>query len=287
MRLLWSITLAVAFASTVFGGSDANSPQASSPEAKEPAKDESASEKIPDVNTIVQKANIMAYYQGKDGRAKVRMRIIDKKGRKRIKEFVILRKDVKEGGDQKYFVHFVKPADERKTVFMVHKHTDPNKDDDRWLYLPALSLVKRIAAGDKRTSFVGSNFLYEDVSGRSLKEDTHELIKTTDKFFVVKNVPKQPDTVKFSYYNVSISRKNYMPMKMEYYDKKGKLYRVIESKEIKKIKDFPTVIKSVAMDLMTGRRTEMEFSAVKYDIGLKDDIFTERYLHRPPPEARR
>jgi len=187
---------------------------------------------IPDVQTIVNKANIAAYYQGDDGKATVKMTITSKQGQKRLREFNILRKDVTDGGDQKYFVYFQKPPDVRKMAYMVHKHADPAKDDDRWLYLPALSLVKRIAGGDKRTSFVGSDFLYEDVSGRSLQDDTHELIETTDQMFVVKNVPKQPDTVEFNYYNVSIDRKTYVPMKMEFYDKGDKLYRIIESKKV-------------------------------------------------------
>ena len=241
---------------------------------------------VPSVDEIVNKANLAAYYQGADGKAKVKMTITDKKGQQRFREFIILRKDVKDGGDQKYYVYFLKPADVRKMVFMVHKHTDPKTDDDRWLYLPGLDLVKRIAAGDKRTSFVGSDFLYEDVSGRSLAEDTHELIKTTDDLFTIKNVPRQPDTVEFSYYNVSIDRKTYIPMKMECYDKKGKLYRIIESKKIETIQDFPTVVKSVVSDLNTGGKTEMEFTDVKYDIKLSD-IFTERYLRKPPKEARR
>ncbi len=239
----------------------------------------------PDVRTIVNKANLAAYYQGQDGKAKVDMTIIDKNGNKRTREFIILRKDVKDGGDQKYFVYFNKPADVRKMVYMVHKHADPAKDDDRWLYMPALDLVRRIAAGDKRTSFVGSDFLYEDVSGRSLEEDTHELTETTDTLFVVKNVPKKPETVEFSYYNVAIDRKTYIPMKMEFYDKDKKPYRIIESKKVEKIQDFPTVVKSVVSNLKTGGRTEMEFSQVTYDINLSDDIFTERYLRRPPREA--
>jgi len=176
---------------------------------------------ILDVNTIVNKANIAAYYQGKDGKAKVRMTITSKQGKKSLREFIILRKDVKDGGDQKYYVYFHKPADVRKMVFIVHKHTDIKKDDDRWLYLPALDLVRRIAAGDKRTSFVGSDFLYEDVSGRSLDEDTHELTETTDKLYVIKNVPKKAETVEFSYYKVSIDRKTFVPMKMEFFDKAG------------------------------------------------------------------
>ncbi len=267
MRLILTVVFILSFSLPIFAADEPNS-----------------TKEIPDVQTIVNKANIVAYYQGKDGKAEVKMTITNKKGQKRERRFIILRKDIEDGGDQKYFVYFQKPADVRKMVFMVHKHADPKKDDDRWLYLPALSLVRRIAAGDKRTSFVGSDFLYEDVSGRSLAEDTHELIKTTDKLFVIKNVPKQPDTVEFNYFNVSIDRKTYVPVKMEFYDKKNKLYRVIESTKVEKIQDFPTVVKSVVSNLKTGSKTEMEFSNVKYDINLKD-IFTERYLHRPPREA--
>jgi len=239
-----------------------------------------------DVETIVNKANLAAYYQGVDGKAKVKMTITNKKGQTRLREFIVLRKDAVDGGDQKYFVYFLKPADVRKMVFMVHKHAAAGKDDDRWLYLPSLDLVRRIAAGDKRTSFVGSDFLYEDISGRGLDEDAHELIETTDKYYVVKNVPKKPESVEFGYYNVSIDRKTFLPMKMEYYDRTGRLYRVIESKEVKMIQKFPTVVKSEVKNLNTGGKTQMEFTDVKYDIKLKD-IFTERYLRRAPREATR
>jgi hypothetical protein len=248
------------------------------------AAQNNADKQIPDVQTIVNKANIVAYYQGDDGKANVKMTITDKQGQVRQREFNILRKDEQDGGDQKYFVYFLRPPDVRRMVYMVHKHADIDKDDDRWLYLPALDLIKRIAASDKRTSFVGSHFLYEDVSGRSLEEDAHELIKTTDEFFVVKNTPKKPDTVKFSYYNVFIDRKTFVPMKMEYYDKEDKLYRTIESKKVEMIQKFPTVVKSLVSDLTTGGKTEMEFSDVEYNINL-DDIFRERYLRRPPRVA--
>ena len=242
-----------------------------------------------DVNIIVNKANAAAYYHGEDGKAKVKMTITNKQGQKRLREFVILRKDTEDGGDQKYYVYFQKPADVRKMVFMVHKHTDIEKEDDRWLYLPSLDLVKRIAASDKRTSFVGSDFLYEDVSGRNLEEDVHELTETTEQYYIVKNTPKNPDTVEFNYYNVSINRKTFLPMKMEFFDKKDKLYRTIESVKVENIEVkkgdevivFPTVTKSVVSDLNTLSKTEMEFSDVKYNIKL-EDIFTERYLRRPP-----
>ena len=241
---------------------------------------------VPDVQTIVTKANIVAYYQADDGKAKVKMTITDKRGQKRQREFIILRKDVADGGDQNYFVYFQRPSDVRRMTYMVHKHAAVDKDDDRWLYMPALDVVNRIAGGDKRTSFVGSDFLYEDVSGRSLDEDTHELVEAGDTLLTVKNVPKKPDSVEFSYYIVVIDRRNYVPIEMKFFDKDGRLYRLIESQKVETIQGFPTVTKSVVQDLKTGSKTEMEFNDVKYDLKLKD-VFQERYLRRPPREAMR
>lgn len=247
------------------------------------AQKKSADPNIPSVDEIVQKANLTSYYQGDDGKATVHMVITDKQGREREREFVILRKDLEDGGKQNYYVYFLKPADVRKMVFMVHKFPQLDRDDDRWLYLPNLDLVKRIAASDKRTSFVGSDYLYEDVSGRSLEADTHELADVNDQYFVVKNTPKDKDLVEFAYYNVYIDRKTYMPMLMEYFDQDGKMYRYIKSLKVEKIGEnkYPTVTKSIVRDLRRGSTTEMEFSDIEYDINLPD-IFTERYLRRPP-----
>jgi outer membrane lipoprotein-sorting protein len=238
----------------------------------------------PDVNEIVQKANLASYYAGDDGKSVVSMTITDGKKRERKREFVVLRKDVKNGEDQKFYVYFKKPSDLRKTVFLVHKHI--KKDDDRWLYLPGLSLVKRIAASDKRSSFMGSHFFYEDVSGRSIHEDFHELIETTDKAFVLKNIPKDPGKVEFASYNLWIDKKTFIPMKAEYLNKQGKVYRLVEALEIKEIQGFPTVVQSRVKDLETGGETVSQFKKIQYNLGLKDQIFTERYLKRAPKEVR-
>jgi len=240
---------------------------------------------VPTVDEIIDRANLAAYYAADDGRAEVMMTITDAQGRNRKREFVILRHDVADGGQQQFYVYFKKPSDVRKMVFMVHKYID--KDDDRWLYLPALDLVKRIGASDKRTSFVGSHFLYEDVSGRSVNEDTHELVETTADYYVLKNIPKDPAGVEFSSYTVWVDKQNFMLVKAEYLDKEGRKYREVESLKIKNVQGFPTVVKARVRDLASGGATVSVFKNIKYNIGLKDRIFTERYLRRPPREVRK
>lgn len=240
------------------------------------------------VNDIVEKANCVSYYQGKDGRAQVSMTIIDSQGRERKRRFTILRRNEEPDSgssgnkckDQKFYIFFHRPADVNKTVFIVWKHVD--KDDDRWLYLPALDLVKRIAASDERTSFVGSDFFYEDVSGRNTNEDTYELVDTTKNYYVLKSTPKKPESVEFSYFMAWIHRKTFIPVKIEYYGKNNNKYRVYEALKVDTIEGFPTVKQSRMKDLRTKGETVITYNKVKYNVGLPGDIFTERYLRNPP-----
>ncbi|MCA9400762.1 MAG: outer membrane lipoprotein-sorting protein [Candidatus Omnitrophica bacterium] len=229
---------------------------------------------------IVQKANLASYYAGQDGTADVAMVITDAQGRERKREMRILRYDQQDGGEQKYYVYFFEPADVSKMVFMVWKHLD--KDDDRWLYLPALDLVRRIAASDKRSSFVGSHFVYEDVSGRGIEADTHTLISEDEQYYRIKNVPKDKGNVEFAYYDVWINKENFLPVKAEYFDVKDELIRLVEATDIQTIQGYPTVMTSVAKDLVRGGSTTMTFNNVQYDAGIEENIFEERYLRRPP-----
>lgn len=234
------------------------------------------------VQDIVNKASATAYYQGLDGKAKVNMTITDTQGRTRTREFTILRTDVDDvdNGDQKFYVLFDLPADVRGTAFMVWKHQET--DDDRWLYLPALDLVKRIAASDERTSFVGSHFFYEDVSGRSTVEDTHELVEETDEYFIVESTPKNASGVEFAKYRNYIHKTSFIPVKTEYFDDNGEIYRTYTAKAVDVIEGFPTVTQSEMADSRMGGSTVLTYQTVNYNIDLPDDVFTERYLRTPP-----
>jgi len=233
-----------------------------------------------DGEEVMKKALLAFYYQGNDQRVKAHMEITDKQGRKRIREFVSLRLNSSEKyGKQKYYVYFNKPADVKKMVFMVWKNIQ--QDDDRWLYLPALDLVKRIAASDDRTSFVGSNFYYEDVSGRGLSEDSHKLIDETEQYYILNSTPMDPESVEFSRYKIWIDKNSFIPMKIEYYDKDF-IYRHYETLEMKNIDGYMTVLKAKMEDKRSGSETVIRYSSVKYHQNIPQKIFSERYLRKVP-----
>ncbi len=233
---------------------------------------------------VVGRAHRVLFYSGNDLKAKLHMRLVSKEGRERVRELTMLRKNLAPGGEQRFFIYFYNPADVRDMTFMIWKH--PQRDDERWLFLSALKLVRRIAANDKRSSFVGSDFSYEDVSGREVEEDTHTLLREETRegrpVFVIRSVPKDEKSADFSYRLAWIDKENYVLWREEYYDKRKELYKVFTADEVKQVQGLWTTVRRTMKNVQNGHRTEVSFLTIEYNVGLPDDLFSERYLQNPP-----
>jgi outer membrane lipoprotein-sorting protein len=210
------------------------------------------------------------------------MELVDRGGGKRARSMAMLRRDAKDGGDQKYFIYFHSPADVRGMAFLVWKYAQ--KNDDRWIFVPTLNMVRRISAQDSRSSFVGSDFNYEDVSGRDLSADTHQLkgeeTLAGKRCAIVESTPKSASD--YSRKVAWIDRESLLPVKEEYYDRKNTLFRVFTADKIEKKDGFWTATERTVKNLASGHTTHVTFESVSYDVGLPDDLFSERYLRNPP-----
>jgi hypothetical protein len=231
----------------------------------------------------------LAYYYAADGgAAKVTMTIVDKKGRERERIFWMLRRDIEDLGDQNYYTYFITPADVRRTSFLVHKHADGN--DDRWLYIPALDLVKRIAADNRSASFVGSDFSYEDVSGRLPSLDNHEILgeEAVDgrPATKVKSTPKDKGSADWTQRISWVCMDSKLPLKEEFY-KGDKLTRVFTLTGIEDIEGFTTGTIRTMKNVKRGKHTVIRFDEISYDIKLAASDFSERMLKSPPREYTR
>jgi outer membrane lipoprotein-sorting protein len=242
-----------------------------------------AGEAGPDAETIMKKSHLAYYYAGDDGVAEVRMTLIDKNGGEREREFTMLRLDEEDGGKQYYYTYFKKPSDVARLTFMVHKL--PGQNDLRWIYVPAVDLIKPISADDKNSSFVGSDFTYEDVSGRHWSEDNHTLKDESEldgkPVYVIESVPKE-EYDGFARKVSFIDRESFLPLREEYYDGKGELSRLFKAEKIEDADGILTVTRRSMENVKKGTKTVVEFSKIDYNVGLEKDIFSERYLKNPP-----
>jgi len=239
----------------------------------------------PDATELMKQAHLNLYYAGDDGKTVVQMTLEDKNGKTRGRKFIMARKDYEEGGAQKYYTYFLEPADVQRTSFMVWKEKD--KDDARWIYVPAVDLVKRISAKDKGSSFVGSDFSYEDVSGRDWTDDTHALLREEDldgaAAWVIESRPKASGD-SFARKLTWIDQARMLPVKEEYYDAKDRHARTFRAEKVETIGGYVTVTRRSMTDELKGRRTIVEFAGIEYDVGIPDETFTERALKAPPAD---
>lgn len=229
---------------------------------------------------IMKKSHLAYFYAKDDGKAELTMTLVSGESEK-TKKFTMVRKDVEDGGDQNYFIYFKKPSDIKKMTFLVQKHID--SPDDRMMYVPAIDLVKKIAASDKASSFVGSDFSYEDVSGRLWTEDSHELLGEDDlsgvKVFKIKSTPKSSDY--FAYKISYIAKETYLPMQESFFNANGNETKRFTIEEVKNIDGVPTATVRKMTNLEKNQYTEIVFDKVQYNVGIKDKYFKERYLKKP------
>jgi len=161
----------------------------------------------PEARAIMEKVD--ARDDGDNQISDMEMILIDKKGKERIRKIHAFSKD--KGEDILKLMFFQHPADVKDTAFLTFDYDDPDKDDDQWLYLPALKKTKRIASTDKSGSFMGSDLTYSDMTSRNLEDydyTFYEKAKEKEvngiKTWVIWSVPRSKDIIKETGYEKSL-----------------------------------------------------------------------------------
>ena len=178
-------------------------------------------------------------------------------------------------GDRSMIV-FETPSDIKSTALLTYEHFD--KDDDQWIYLPALKRVKRIASKNKSGSFMGSEFSYEDLSSQKrFKYEYDQKVTEEGDYYVVGRVPKD----KYSGYSkqiVFVDKKEFLVHVIEFYDRKKELLKRADFKNYKKIKGIWRFGSIEMQNLQTSKKTIIVVSNETLKNGLKQKDFTKRYL---------
>ena len=210
------------------------------------------------------------------------MKLVNKSGNTRVRKITSYAMDV--GADTKTIMFFLYPNDVKGTGFLTVNYDDVEKEDDKWLYLPALKKTRRISGKSSKTDyFMGSDFTYDDIGKRNVDEDTHKLVREENAnghdYWVIESTPKKSGEI-FSKKLIWIRKDCDVVEKVEFYDKLGKLHRQMVSSDIKKVDVFWTVGKMEMKNVQTGHSTELLFLDPKYNIQLDSKIFTVNKLER-------
>jgi hypothetical protein len=218
---------------------------------------------------------------GDDRKSLMQMTLINRRGKTRKRSVLFLSKDY--GEDSKSIVFFRSPADVRGTGFLQYEYDDSSRENDRWLYLPALKKVRRITGSSKSEYFMGTDFTYDDMGDRSVDEDNHKLLheeeKNGHKCWVVESRPKDKDYM-YSKMIKWIRQDALISVGVEYYDKQGNLLKILTVTDIREQDGFWTAFKMKMDNIQEKHKTLLETKEIHYNLGLQDSLFRVSTLER-------
>lgn len=214
------------------------------------------------------------------------VKLVGPKEKQRVREVKRYQKFYTRGEfSSKSLIHFLKPADVKGTGFLMWEYSEAGKDDDQWLYLPALQKVKRIVARQKSEQFMGTDFTYEDLAGRDIDEDTYTSLGEEPVFdeecYRIQATPNEKNS-QYSKRIVWVSKTQWLIRKVEFYDTKERLLKILWIPDVQKDGDYWTLNQLIMENVQKSHKTVLDVSGVGYDSRLGDDFFTERFLRRGP-----
>jgi outer membrane lipoprotein-sorting protein len=217
---------------------------------------------------------------GDDQTSTLTMTLTNKSGQTRIRKIKQFTKDFSDV--EKSIMFFMSPADVKNTSFMNWTY-DSDKDDDQWIYLPALKKVKRISSDSKSDYFMGSDFTYDDLGDRKLDADAHKLLREEtlegNDCYVVESISKDEDYI-YSKTITWIRKENFVGLKKEFYDEDGELLKTLSIKEVEEISGFWVITHSVMENVQKNHKTTIKLTEVKINSGVPASKFSERMMMR-------
>ena len=220
------------------------------------------------------------------------MVLLDRRDRQRTRNLQIYSKDY--GDDTRTLSQFESPVDIRGTSYLNYDWDDPDRDDDSWLYLPALQRVKRIASSDTSDSFLGSDFTYADINGIEIDWFDFRFVNESETIdgvdtWVIEASPKPEfkekaeDATGYSKLQSWIRKDNFVQIRGQAWELRGNRIKYFTSSDIEEIEGIWTIGRLQAVTTRNGRREHssvLQLNEVEYNENVDDEMFSTEFMQR-------
>lgn len=181
-------------------------------------------------------------------------------------------------GDRRRILTVVlSPESLRGTAYLVEQSSAD--EDVQWLYLPAIDRVRKVVSPEAYAAFLNSDFTYSDLGmigrgtrytllGEEEQDGTHA--------YRIEGVPKQT-----WYYGRTVSwvaADSGLPLQRRLYDAAKQLWKVERWEDVSVVDGVPTTMHVSMNDVQARTRTDINVSAVRYDVDVSDTLFDPSQL---------
>ncbi len=185
----------------------------------------------------------------------------------------VARKQLADGKRQ--VIVMTAPLDVRGTAILISEPKDPSQASVMWLYAPVIRRVRKLLPIDAYDHFLDTDFTYADL-GYVRLHDRYKYLGTADvggvkAYKVDEKIPQEEWY--YSHVVTYIAESHKLPLKREYYDPAGALWKIEAFDRITDIDGIPTVLHAGMKDVQAGTGTDLTVSEVRYDVDVPDAIF--------------
>jgi hypothetical protein len=190
-------------------------------------------------------------------------------------------------GNNRTIIVFISPASVAGTRFLTIEN--PGAPDDRWIFLPSLGKVRRIAASEGSSSFMGTDFSYDDISSanRSADLDNHILLREEvldgRPCYVIESRPKDA-SYQYSRMIQWIDKDTGINRKLELYDRRDTLVKTVRMDDIRETQGRLNPMMTTITTLAAGTSTTLYIDRLEYDRPIPEGAFTTSYLETGRPQ---
>ena len=240
----------------------------------------------PGVDEIVARVN--ASKADRQVTRELTMTLTDRRGKERQQRIITFRKTFAD--EERTIIFFREPANVRGTGFLIWDHDDTAREDDQWLYLPALRRVRRISASDRGDYFLGTDFTYEDIKldGRLEPADydfslAHARCDGLCEEYQLVGIPRSEAVARelgYSRMEITVDPDRWVITRADFWNLKAQKMKTLEVLEFAKIDGNWTRTELLMRNHLSGHSTRFVFTAIDYRNAIRDGLFTRRALER-------
>jgi hypothetical protein len=214
------------------------------------------------------------------------LKIIDPKGRERVREISMASKLTDNGTTEKRIIRFLAPAEVKGTGMLIYDYDDAS--DDMWIFMPALRKTRRIASGEKNQSFMGSEFSNADLAAPNTEDFNYKLTgnETVDgvdcwKIEALPMTQAIADDAGISKKIVWIGKKDWVCRRTEFYDPEGSLSKILTCSDVRKMAEGKYMAGSLQMEnVQNSRKSSFIMGQMQYNPSVREDYFTVANLEK-------
>jgi outer membrane lipoprotein-sorting protein len=226
---------------------------------------------IPNAREIVRKMDRL--YRSNTSQGKVEMDIVSPHWKR------TLRMDVWSQGMDKTFIQITYPRKDADIATL-------RIGNEMWNYFPKIDKIMKVPPSMMMSSWMGSDFTNDDlVKESSMLEDYNFRLLTPQDaqpgIYYVELKPKENTAIVWDRIVLMVRAKDYLPVREDYYDEKGRKVRTLEFKDIKDLggRRIPATVELTPLT-EKGKKTVIRYVEMEFDKPLPPGTFTLRNLQR-------